>query len=65
MLAKYPPGVTEEVIEGNGVTIIQRVVVKGNDVWVFQKKIFSWGGIAYFRDGTAIIELTYENETKP
>jgi hypothetical protein len=65
LLAKYPPGVTEETINGNGVTIIQRVVVKDNDVWVFQKKIFSWGGIAYFRDGTAIIELTFENETKP
>ena len=65
LLAKYPPGVTEEVIEGTGVTIIQRVVVKDNDVWVFQKKIFTWGGIAYFRDGTAIIELTFENETKP
>jgi hypothetical protein len=65
LLAKYPPGVTEETITGNGVVIIQRVVVKDNDVWVFQKKIFSWGGIAYFRDGTAIIELTFENETKP
>lgn len=65
LLAKYPPGVTEETINGTGVTIIQRVVVKDNDVWVFQKKIFSWGGISYFRDGTAIVELTFENETKP
>jgi len=65
LLAKYPQGVTEEVIEGTGVTIIQRVVVKDNDVAVFQKKIFGWGGVAYFRDGTAIIELTFENETKP
>ncbi len=65
LLAKYPQGVTEETITGTGVTIIQRVVVRGNDVWVFQKKIFSWGGIAYFRDGAAIIELTFESETKP
>jgi hypothetical protein len=65
LLAKYPPGVTEETINGTGVTIIQRVVVKDNDVWVFQKKIFSWGGVTYLRDGTAIVELTFENETKP
>ena len=65
LLAKYPPGVTEETINGNGVVIIQRVVVKDNDVWVFQKKIFSWGGIAFFRDNTPIIELTFESETKP
>ncbi len=65
LLAKYPPGVTEETINGNGVVIIQRVVVKDNDVWVFQKKIFSWGGIAFFRDNTPIIELTFEAETKP
>ena len=65
LLAKYPPGVTEETITGQGVVIIQRVVVKNGDVWVFQKKIFSFGVISYFRDGAAITELIYENETKP
>lgn len=65
LLAKYPPGVTEETITGNSVTIIQRVVVKDNMAWVYQKKIFSWGGSAYFRDSTPITELTFENETRP
>lgn len=65
LLAKYPPGVTEEIINGQGVTIIQRVIVKNGDVWVYQKKVFTWGGISYFRDGNPITELIFENETKP
>ncbi|MDX2172620.1 MAG: carboxypeptidase-like regulatory domain-containing protein [Bacteroidota bacterium] len=65
LLAKYSPGVTEETISGTGVVILQRVVVKDNNAWVYQKKIFNWGGISYFRDGTAITESTFEIETKP
>jgi hypothetical protein len=65
LLAKYAPGVTEETITGDGVVIIQRVVVKDQMAWVYQKKIFSWGGIAFFRDNSTITELTYESETKP
>ncbi|MCZ8286118.1 MAG: hypothetical protein O9353_11755, partial [Bacteroidia bacterium] len=65
LLAKYPPGVTEETISGTGVVIIQRVVVKETFAYVYQKKIFSWGGISYFRDATPITESTFEQETKP
>jgi hypothetical protein len=63
--AKYPLGVTEETINGTGVVIIQRVVVKETEAYIYQKKIFSWGGISYFRDATAITESTFELETKP
>jgi hypothetical protein len=66
LLAKYPLGVTEETIIGTGVVILQRVVVKeSNDVYVYQKKMFSWGGISYFRDTKSITESTFEQETKP
>ena len=65
LLAKYPLGVTEETIVGTGVVIIQRVVVKETAAYVYQKKIFSWGGISYFRDAKAITESTFELETKP
>lgn len=65
LLEKYPPGVTEEMINGPGVVIVQRVVVKDNYAWVYQKKIFNWGGIAYFRDNSPITELIFEHETKP
>lgn len=65
LLAKYKPGVTEEIINGTGVVVIQRVVIKDNMAWVYQKKIFNWGGVAYFRDDQSIVETTFEQETKP
>ncbi|MBK6523748.1 MAG: hypothetical protein IPG08_16360 [Sphingobacteriaceae bacterium] len=38
LMAKYKKGVTEETLTGNGVVILQRVVVKERDVLVYQKK---------------------------
>ncbi|MCW3077838.1 MAG: hypothetical protein JWO32_2447 [Bacteroidetes bacterium] len=65
LLAKYTPGVTEETITGTGVVILQRIVVKDNMAWVYQKKMFNWGGISFFRDASPITESTFEIETKP
>lgn len=65
LLAKYPKGVTEEVINGNHVIVIQRILVTHNQMaWVYHKKIFDWGGVACFRDGEPITELVFEQETK-
>jgi hypothetical protein len=64
LLAKYPPGVSEETIPGEDVVIIKRVLVKDKMAFVYEKKIFNWGGIACFRDGMAITELVFEQETK-
>lgn len=64
LLSKYPPGVTEEIIPGENVVIIRRVVVKDKKAFVYEKKVFNWGGIACFRDGESITELTFEQETK-
>lgn len=64
LLEKYPVGITEEIINGNGVVIVKRVLVKDNDVWVYQKKIFNWGGISCFRDDLAISSLVFDNEAK-
>lgn len=65
LLAKYGPGVTEETITGPNVVIIQRVVVRDNMAWVFQKKIFNWGGSSCFRDNVSITENVFDTETKP
>ena len=62
--AKYKLGVTEETIIGQGVVIIQRVVVKESSAYVYQKKLFSWGGSAFFRDDEPITEITFNEETK-
>jgi hypothetical protein len=64
LLIKYQPGVTEEVIQGLNVIIIQRVLVREQMAWVYQKKIFNWGGVACFRDGQPITESTFELETR-
>jgi hypothetical protein len=64
LLNKYKPGITEETLTGNGVVILQRVLVKEGDVWVYQKKMFSWGGVSYFRDTQPITESIFEQETK-
>jgi hypothetical protein len=64
LLAKYKLGVTEEIIEGKGVYIIQRVLVTESDVWIYQKKIFNWGGVSCFRDKASITEGIFEQETK-
>ncbi|MBP7809922.1 MAG: hypothetical protein KA163_11560 [Bacteroidia bacterium] len=64
MLEKYPQGLTEEIINGNGVVIIKRVLIKDGNVWVYQKKIFNWGGVSCFRDDLAISSLVFDNEAK-
>ena len=64
LLAKYPPGVTEEVIPAEGVVVIKRVLVKDKVAFVYEKKIFNWGGLAFFRDGLPITEPVFEQETK-
>jgi hypothetical protein len=64
MLAKYKPGITEETLTYNNVTILQRVLVKDGDVWVYQKKMFNWGGVSYFRDTQPITESIFEQETQ-
>lgn len=64
LLAKYKVGVTEEVIYGTNVIVIQRVLVRDEMAWVYHKKMFNWGGVAFFRDGQPITESIFENETK-
>ncbi len=64
LLSKYNAGVTEETIVGLNVIIIQRVLVRDQMAWVYHKKMFNWGGVAFFRDGQPITESIFENETK-
>jgi membrane protein involved in colicin uptake len=61
---KYPQGVTEETIPGQGFVEIRRVLVKGDDAWVYKKKIFNFGQIMWFKDEERITQSAWENETK-
>jgi hypothetical protein len=64
LLSKYKAGITEEIIEGKGFITIQRVLVRDQSVWVYEKKIFSWGGVSCFRDGVRITESAFDHETR-
>ncbi len=63
LVAKYKQGVTEEHQQGQGIIIIKRVVVRDQDAWVYEKKIFDWGGVSYFRDKERITASTFNQET--
>lgn len=63
LIAKHKEVVTEEKQTGTGVIIIKRVVVREQSMWVYEKKIFDWGGVAYFRDKQPITASTFNMET--
>ena len=63
LVNKHKQGVTEEKQEGQGIIIIKRVVVREQETWVYEKKIFNWGGVAYFRDKQRITASTFNVET--
>ena len=65
LIAKYPPGVTEKILVERDVTVYQRIVVKGDTAaYVYEKKVFGFGLIRYFRDGEPCTEAEFETETK-
>jgi len=63
LITKHKQTVSEEQQKGQGVIIIRRVVVREQDTWVYEKKIFDWGGISYFRDKQRITASTFNQET--
>jgi hypothetical protein len=61
---KYPQGVTEETQTAPGVYIVRRIVVHGEEAWVYTMKKFSWGGVVYYKDDVAITENIWFSETR-
>ena len=64
LLAKYKPGVTEEIISLEGVVIVKRVLVKNKVAYVYEKKVFNWGGVSCFRDNESITLSAFDIDTK-
>lgn len=60
----YPQGVTEEKITEGNKTIITRIVVKGNHGAEYKCVIHGWGGKFYFKNGEAISERIWYQETE-
>ncbi|MBN8703443.1 MAG: hypothetical protein J0M08_10280 [Bacteroidetes bacterium] len=64
LLAKYGQGVTEEESQEGTSKVIKRVVVKGDNVNIYLKKMWNWGGVYYFKDGVPITQQIFETETR-
>ncbi len=63
LVSKHKQKVTEEKQETESVVIVKRIVVRDEETWVYEKKTFSWGGVAYFRDKQRITASTFNMET--
>ena len=61
---KYPQGITEETKSEPGVYIVRRILVKGDEAWVYVMKKFSWGGVVFYKDETVITQTIWDNETR-
>lgn len=64
-LAKiYPPGLTEETVNGKNFVLQRKVINENNVVTIYEKKIWDWGGVFYFKNtDIAITEAIYKLET--
>ncbi|MFT5279066.1 MAG: hypothetical protein ACI9P8_000699, partial [Bacteroidia bacterium] len=61
----YPEGLTEEIVNGKGFTLARHIVNASGVVTVYEKKIWDWGGVFYFKDtDIAITEALYNLELK-
>ncbi len=65
MAEKYPQGVTEEIIENkNNSTTIRRIVVNGTEVDIYEKTLYSWGGVFYTKNGSNISKEDWDANSK-
>ena len=65
MAENYPQGVTEEIIENhNNSTTIRRIVVEGTVVDIYEKTLYSWGGVFYIKNGGNITQEDWDNNSK-
>ncbi|MFT5919807.1 MAG: hypothetical protein ACI9FU_001621, partial [Granulosicoccus sp.] len=61
----YPEGLTEETVKGKNFTLHRHVANSSDVVTVYEKKIWGWGGVFYFKDtDIAITEALYKLELK-
>jgi len=61
---KYPDGITEETTTEGNKTIIKRVVVSNNLGNEYKRVIHNWGGVFYFKNGEAVTERVWTEETE-
>lgn len=62
--SQYPTGVTEEVTKEGNKTITKRIVVANNLGNEYKKVVHDWGGVFYFKNGEAVTERVWIQETE-
>ncbi|MCB0401786.1 MAG: hypothetical protein KDD41_06865 [Flavobacteriales bacterium] len=63
LAAKYPQGITEEVVESGSSVTIKRLKVTGDQVDVYERVFYPWGGTYYFKNGTNITKSLWDKES--
>ena len=63
LLAKYPIGITEEVDESGSSITIKRIKVTGNQVDVYERVFYTWGGTYFYKNGINITESLWDKES--
>lgn len=61
---KYADGITEEMTTEGNKTIIKRIVVSNGLGNEYKKVVHGWGGIFYFKNGEAVTERVWIQETE-
>ncbi|HLV53722.1 MAG TPA: hypothetical protein VKY29_06865 [Cryomorphaceae bacterium] len=59
----YPQGVTETVEKEGNKTITTRIVVKDQKGNSYRKVAHDWGGVFYFKNGKAVTQRVWDEET--
>jgi hypothetical protein len=62
--SKYPSGMTEEVTSEGNKTITKRIKVANGKGDEYKRVVHGWGGVFYFKNGEAVTERVWVQETE-
>jgi hypothetical protein len=62
--SKFPNGITETTSKEGNKTITTRIVVKDGKGNEYKKVTHNWGGVFYFKNGEAVTERVWKQETE-
>lgn len=61
LIKKYQKGITEEIFQEASYSLIKRTVVINNQVVIYYKKAWNWGGVFYFKEEQSTVRSISEN----
>jgi len=61
---RFPNGITEKVEKQGNKTIVTRVIVSNNKGNEYKKVTHDWGGVFFFKNGEAVTERVWKQETE-